>query len=203
MRSSMIVFAGFLESGKTTAINELLIKSQNENVIILQCEEGIEQIQDKSKTVIEVEDFQSLNYQLFEDLLEKYPNHDVWIEYNGTWPLSKIYQMQLPRGLIIEQVLYFMDFNTANVYLTNMPTLILEQIHYADKMIFTRTEGKWFSKDDRILEVVETLKPGMEIKTSLDHIVSQGSKDKKSKIPYIVAFLILVIYIVYMFKSNS
>jgi len=199
MRSSIIVFAGFLESGKTTAINKFLNKSQNEKIIIIQCETGLEEVQDKSRTIVEVEDFEAINSKFFEDILIKYPNYDIWIEYNGTWQLSKLYQISLPKGVVIEKVFYYMDYTTADIYLSNMPTLILEQINFADKLIFTKHDGKLFTSGDRIIEVIKTLNPNMEIKSSDDDTIIS---DKKSIIPYILASIILLLYILLLLNSK-
>lgn len=101
------VFAGFLESGKTTMIKELLGDpefTEGEKTLLVVCEEGEEEYSEeflrRSQTVQRVvESSEELTYGFLARTNKAERPDRVMIEYNGTWPLDPLLQMELPAGM--------------------------------------------------------------------------------------------------------
>lgn len=212
MRRPLIVFAGFLEAGKTTLINNLIDEIEtDQKIVLIQCEQGLVEANEKIENIVYLANYEDLQYDFFEEIIIKYPEHLFLLEYNGTWPLSKLYQISLPKGLIIEQVIYVMDSITANLYLRNMSTLILEQIYYSDLLYFTKQKGSTFSKDDKKIEVIKSLKPNIKIISSnkdetlkliKSEIINKSEKTAKGLLYFLITILI-VVYLIYFLNYNK
>lgn len=164
MRISMTIIAGFLESGKTRFINELgnIVLNKDIKPVLILCEEGVTDVSSVYEDVIIVEDHKQLNRSFFTNILSSYKNRDLILEYNGTWPLSNLYKMELPDDLIIDKVIYILNRYSADIYLKNMPTMILEQINYCDVLILTGDQDN-HSNNTRVFEILKTLNRNMKI----------------------------------------
>lgn len=164
MRISMTIIAGFLESGKTRFINELgnIVLNKDIKPVLILCEEGVTDVSSVYEDVIIVEDHKQLNRSFFTNILSSYKNRDLILEYNGTWPLSNLYKMELPDDLIIDKVIYILNRYSADIYLKNMPTMILEQINYCDVLILTGDQDN-DSNSARVFEILKTLNGNMKI----------------------------------------
>lgn len=198
------VFAGFLESGKTTGINEshMNIKVEDLPLVIL-CEEGFEGIDTRFENVIIIDSINKLSKEFFIDISEKYKgNKEIIIEYNGIWKLSHLYSISLPKGFIIREVLYFVDYNTHFKYFSNLSTMLLEQINYADTIIFTN-KGRVSDKHDldtNIFNVINELKPGIKVMNYEEFL--NGSFATKKFGPIII-FLLIIVFIAIIIKFKG
>ncbi len=140
------LITGFLESGKTAFLSFTLeqdyFRIDGKTLLIL-CEEG-EKEYDRKKlalynTVVEVieseEDFTTERLNTLDIL---HMPERVIIEYNGMWLVSKLMQMELPRGWGIEQQITMVDASTYQVYLNNMKSQIMDMVRTSDMVIFNR-----------------------------------------------------------------
>ena len=140
------LITGFLESGKTAFLSFTLeqdyFRIEGKTLLIL-CEEG-EKEYDRKKlalynTVVEVieseEDFTTERLNTLDIL---HMPERVIIEYNGMWLVSKLMQMELPRGWGIEQQITMVDASTYQVYLNNMKSQIMDMVRTSDMVIFNR-----------------------------------------------------------------
>src|SRR5699024_2345545 len=92
------LFLGFLESGKTTFIQETMEDERfdsGERTLLLVCEEGAEEY-DPSRFAVEhfaVEevDEEGLNGRNLAALVQKHRADRVVLEYNGMWELQKLF----------------------------------------------------------------------------------------------------------------
>ena len=141
------MFLGFLESGKTSFANETLIDrdfTEGEPTLLLVCEEGIEEYDEeylKSQNIyVEYLEEESLNTEYLLDLQDKYKPTRVMIEYNGTWKMDKLLGIRVPKGWTIVQVISFVDASTYDVYMSNMKSMMMEQLSMADMIIFNRCD---------------------------------------------------------------
>ena len=73
-------------------------------------------------------------------LNDEYLPKQVFIEYNGTWGMDKILEMDMPKGWTIVQSLATVDSTTFDLYMNNMRAMMQEQIFAADVVIFNRTD---------------------------------------------------------------
>lgn len=142
------LFTGFMDSGKTSLIHETLFGQgfgEGAKTLIISCEDG--------DVAYDEEKLKSINAQLYmvekeedftEELLKQvnlqYLPDQVFIEYNGTWEIAKMLELQLPTDWVIVQSLATVDATTYDMYLTNMRSMILDQLCQADVVIFNRCD---------------------------------------------------------------
>lgn len=143
------VFTGFLESGKTTFVNETLSDRKffksNDRTLLLLCEEGeaepdptvyacpdvfLEIIDDKAK----------FNPDKLEALRRKHKANRILIEYNGIWLLSDMFA-SLPQSWLVYQMMTFFDSTTALIYNANMRNLVVDKIGTTELVVFNRCDG--------------------------------------------------------------
>ena len=104
MNTPVYIITGFLESGKTKFISEMLADegfSEGERTLLLCCEEGEEEYDSKllhrTNTVLEPLD-EPEDLEKLVELDEKYRPERVIIEYNSTWLLQALYSARSPRA---------------------------------------------------------------------------------------------------------
>lgn len=142
------LFTGFLEAGKTKMIQESLEDesfNDGSRILLLVCEEGIEEYDPtrfagKNVHCVTVENEEELTPTLLLDLTKKLRPERVFVEYNGMWQLSRLYE-SLPRTWFLFQQLLFVDATTAAVYNANMRSLMVDKLNDAELVIFNRAEG--------------------------------------------------------------
>ena len=142
----LYVFSGFLESGKTTLIQETLLDPQfqsDESNLILVCEEGTKGYDDAflkqvNAQIVMVDDVSQLN----EDFLEACEQHchpdRVLVELNGMWSVDRFLDLVFPLRWILVQILSTVDASTFDLYLTNMRKIVYEQLRHSETIIFNR-----------------------------------------------------------------
>lgn len=139
------LFTGFLEAGKTKFIQETLEDKRfnsGERMLLLVCEEGIEEF--------EPEEFASPNVKLKavenesdltgENLIAWRRAADaerVLVEYNGMWMLDTLYGA-LPEGWLVAQEFMFADAGTFLTYNANMRQLCYDKLKSAELVVFNR-----------------------------------------------------------------
>lgn len=142
------LFTGFMDSGKTTLIKETLLENgfadQGKSLIIC-CEDGEEEFDENELKKINVqiafvESEEEFTEGKLQELQNTYQPDQIFIEYNGTWGMDKILEMKMPQGWVIVQSLATADATTFEMYLTNMRSMIMEQLFMADVVIFNRCE---------------------------------------------------------------
>lgn len=130
------LFTGFMDSGKTTLVEETLFENNfgdGSKGIIIMCENG-EKEYDEAKlatinfklvTVEEEEDFTPAKLQEIQDT---YQPEQIFIEYNGTWGMDKLLEAKMPEGWVIVQSLATVDSTTYDLYMNNMRAMMQEQV---------------------------------------------------------------------------
>lgn len=141
------VFMGFLGSGKTTFAIDTLVNqgfTEGAKTLLIACEEGEEEYDEKalSKANIYLEylDEDDLNENKLLELGRKYNPENVMIEYNGMWELDRLFQIRVPNGWTVVQVISFVDATTFDVYVNNMKKIMMDQLRNADMIIFNRCD---------------------------------------------------------------
>ncbi len=141
------LFTGFLEAGKTKAIQETLEDdrfSDGEKTLLLLCEEGLEEYDlgkiPGNSTYIEIIDSEEeLTKQNLTKLSKKYRPDRVVIEYNGMWLLEKLYQA-LPTGWFIYQEIFMAECKTFESYNANMRSLVVDKLTSCELVVFNRPQ---------------------------------------------------------------
>ena len=140
-------FTGFMDSGKTTLIQETLFENgfaeDDDRILIIACEDGdVEYDTEKLKTinasVATIDTEAEFNTEHLQEIADQYRPDVVFVEYNGTWGVGEVYEMELPKNWVIVQSLATVDATTFEMYMANMRSM--EQFFQAEVVIFNRCD---------------------------------------------------------------
>ena len=140
------LFTGFLEGGKTTFIQNTLIGqnfNEGDRALLLVCEEGMEEYDPAElaahNIMLEmIEEPEDLTTERLMKLQAQYKPQLVLIEYNGTWKLQQLFDLNVPKGWTVVQIVANIDASTFDSYLNNMRAMMMEQVFHTDVVIFNR-----------------------------------------------------------------
>lgn len=145
MDIAVYLFTGFLESGKTSFIQETLEDSRfntGEKTLVLLCEEGEVELNEKKfaseNVFIEIiDDVSKITAKNLKNLCKNHNAERVVIEYNGMWQLPLLYA-NMPSNWIIYQEITFVYSNTFLTYNANMRNLVVEKLQNCELVVFNR-----------------------------------------------------------------
>ena len=140
------VITGFLESGKTTFIREVLDSpdfADGEKTLVLLCEEGEEEYDEKqlSRHNIYIEQIDSEEDLAPEKLALLHRRHKpkrVFVEFNGTWDAAKFTAGPMAKRWELAQIITLVDGSTFPVYLQNMRQMMSNIFMDTELVIFNR-----------------------------------------------------------------
>lgn len=141
------LFTGFLESGKTTFIQEVLesptIDSQIKTLLIV-LEEGFSQYNEEkfvfpNHKVIYIDNKEDFTTQLLENIDEEFQPDSVMVEYNGMWEIDILFS-NIPDNWVITQEMTFFDSETFLSYNTNMRQLVYDKLKTTETIIFKKAK---------------------------------------------------------------
>ena len=151
MDIGVYLFTGFLESGKTTFLNETLGDkrfSDGERTLVILCEEGeIElgmsenELSEKNIFVEVIENKEDINIPYLEALQKKHKPKKIIIEYNGMWELPDLYGSMPPDWLLYQEIT-FADSRSFLSYNTNMRSLVVDKLQNCELVVFNRCSDK-------------------------------------------------------------
>ena len=140
------LFMGFLESGKTTFIQDTLEEdyfNDGQRTLLFACEEGMEEYDEEllertNTTVVYVEEEEDFNRDfLISKVLQYYPDR-VIVEYNGMWSVERMLTQMDDTPLLVFQTIVLMNGETFDVYMNNMRSLAVEMFKIAELVIINR-----------------------------------------------------------------
>ena len=177
------LFTGFLGSGKTTFIQDLLSGSDfynGERTLVLLCEEGeVEldaaqfEVPDVFVERIEQED---LDPGKLDALVEKHSADRVIIEYNGMWMLEELFT-STPGNWTIYQEMMFADASTFMMYNANMRQLVFDKMKTAELVVFNRFSEDYDQMDYHKLVRVANRKSNICYEYEIDNVVFDEIQD--------------------------
>lgn len=137
------MFTGFIDSGKTTFIQETLEDptfNRGENVLVLVCEEGEEEYKpdkypSKNNYIRYIDNQEELTAEYLSKLREEIDYDSVLVEYNGMW-LSDVLYNNMPEDWVVYQEMNFQDANTFQIYNSNMRNLMVDKLKSASTVVF-------------------------------------------------------------------
>ena len=149
-RVPVYLINGFLESGKTSFIDFTLRQEyfQNgEKTLLIMCEEGeVELDESYLKKINAVQVFldspENMTPETMRSLEMRHKPDRVLIEYNGMWKMEDIYNLTLPSGWMLFQVITMIDAQTFAMYTANlnMKSMVVAFVGDADMVIFNRCD---------------------------------------------------------------
>lgn len=145
METSVYLFTGFLEAGKTSFISETIkdpnFNNRNRKYLIITCEDGeVEYYPEELGDNISFASFDDEQLITRDRLLamQKRAGADiVLIEYNGMWALDRLYN-SLPDSWMVYQEIFICDSTTALVYNANMRQLMVDKLTSCEMVVFNR-----------------------------------------------------------------
>ena len=148
LRTPIYLITGFLESGKTSLIKNMLEDegfSQGERTLLIVCEEGEEEygkdfLRDANTVMEVIDSFEDLTENHLASLNDKYLPERVIIEYNSVWGIENLFRIKKPAEWELAQMVTMIDATTFDNYLTNMRNLMTEGPKLADLVIFNRCD---------------------------------------------------------------
>lgn len=146
MKTRIYVFTGFLDSGKTSFINDTIINTdfcENEKSLLIVSEQGEveyhqEEIESFNCDIVYVRSEDEWTYDFFASLKEKYNPTQVLIELNGMYDINRLIECEKPNEWEIVQVLTTINAETFGLYIQNMRSLLYQHVVYTDLLIFNR-----------------------------------------------------------------
>lgn len=149
MKTRIYLFTGFLDSGKSTFINDTITTTdfcENEKSLLIVSEEGEfeynqEQIESFNCDIVYVSNEDQWTYEYFEELKAKYNPTQVLIEVNGMFNINRIIACSLPSDWEIVQVLTTINAQTFALYIQNMRSLVFQHVAHTDLLIFNRIDN--------------------------------------------------------------
>lgn len=149
MQIPVYIFTGFLESGKTKFIQEMLGDdrfNEGEKTLLLVFEEGENEYQPQyfagggDNVHIEYLDIDDTNKSMLMVLEKKYNANRVIVEYNGMSMLDKLFDA-MPDNWDIAQILMLADATTFLGYNQNMRQLTFDKMQSSEAVIFNRFDN--------------------------------------------------------------
>lgn len=139
------LFTGFLESGKTSVIQETMEDERfntGEKTLILLCEEGeveldVSRFYGQNVYIETVENEADLSPEYLQSLTKNHKLDRIIIEYNGMWQLRSLFE-NLPSNWFVFQSMMFADATTFLTYNANMRSLVFDKIANAEMVVFNR-----------------------------------------------------------------
>ena len=143
------LFTGFLDSGKTTFIQETMEDptfNGGESTLLLLCEEGEAEFHPakfaaSNVKIVTVDEESSLSKEFFDSLEEKGNFERVIVEYNGMWMLDTFYS-NMPENWVVYQEMSFADARVFLTYNNNMRNLVYDKLKSVETIVF-----KHFTED--------------------------------------------------------
>ena len=159
---------GFLESGKTTFIQETLSDpyfSDGGKTLLIACEEGEEEydlhvLESYDTTLVTIEGKAEFTKEFLEDCQKKYKPSQVMIEWNGMWPQD---QLKLPDTWQLFQQITIIDGSTFELYLNNMKPLLSLLVRQSELIIMNRCDDVTDENLTRYRRGLKALNPQAEL----------------------------------------
>lgn len=146
----VILVRGFLDSGKSTFINQLFHDDvfSSESVLLLSCEEGETAFDDDvsnrpNVTTVILEQESLLNRDYLEQLASDCSPSQIIIECNTMW---KMIEFELPKNWKVEKRIAILCGVTLDLYLDNMRSLLGPMLSRCDQIIINRYEPEDFAR---------------------------------------------------------
>ena len=146
MKTRIYLFTGFLDSGKSTFINDTITTTdfcENEKSLLIVSEEGEfeynqEQIESFHCDIVYVSSEDQWTLEYFQQLKDKYNPTQILIELNGMYDVNRLLECPLPDEWAIVQVLTTINAQTFGLYIQNMRSLVYQHVVHSDLLIFNR-----------------------------------------------------------------
>ncbi|SHO52701.1 permease [Anaerocolumna xylanovorans] len=161
------VVTGFLESGKTTFIKQMIasgITAEYEGSALLLCEEGEEEYEEDflkrhNITLIPVEEPDSITGDYLKRLTESGGIDYIMIEYNGTWDMQSFLNRKLVGECRIRNIVFVSEAAAFNSYYSNMAGLLRPHMGNSDYVVVNRYQDMGKAEKTELRNKVKRVNP--------------------------------------------
>ena len=91
-------------------------------------------------TLVSVDREEDLSYAFLKKCDSMIEPDRVMIEFNGTWSLSNFMDIEQPFDWLLVQIISTVDASTFELYLSNMRSMIYDQLLHSETIIFNRCD---------------------------------------------------------------
>ena len=209
MSIEISIIGGFLESGKTTFIQNLLLSrngTYNKKTVLICCEQGFEEYREsilkRSNTIlINVDDIHMLDRSFISSVIEEHDPVRILIEYNGTWPIGEFLSIRLPSGCRINNIFFIADASTFALYMNNMKSIMTEQISNSDIVILNRDKSLDLAGKTNIKRTIKAINRQAQIVYPQKNFkIRSNNKDIRG---FLVVLLMPVLYLFFISVKNT
>ena len=145
------MITGFLESGKTTMILDMLRDptfTNNEKTLVICCEDGEEEydpdlLLDHNTSLVMLDDPEELTSARLREMNHKYAPERVIIEYNTMWTIDRLSRIRMPDGWEWVQIITLANAVTFENYMTNMRMQMSDPMREADLILINRVSPEF------------------------------------------------------------
>ena len=153
--TNVFIFAGFLDCGKTTALQGLLLREDNaykDRTVIICTEFGENEyykpwLENQNIPLINIEEEEDLSTEKLNEIADEFEPEFVFIEFNGMWDLKAFLEKPLPEDWYIVNIFSLVDASMYDIYLKNMRQTIMNPLCVSDVILFNRCDDD-FKKGD-------------------------------------------------------
>ncbi|MDO4720874.1 MAG: permease [Peptostreptococcaceae bacterium] len=173
MKRPIYIITGFLDSGKTGLLNEILPKRAGRSPLVLQFESGEEELVCQEPPIPclrfrkkELEEAPSDLTKRIAEAFNKYRPKEVWIEYNGMALFSQLYTILsslacFDGGYRIERVIYTADYPLFMRTFGKTGAAPLEQLANADIVLAGNMQNE--EEEKRLRRIAQSFDPSIRV----------------------------------------
>ncbi len=140
------MLTGFIESGKTTMIRNMLTDpnfSNGQRTLIICCEEGIEEyepelLDEANARLAQLDDASELTSLKVKQLNNEYAPERVIVEFNNFWGVEMMARVKMPPRWELVQIITLADATTFANYMTNMRKQLTDPMKASDLILVNR-----------------------------------------------------------------
>lgn len=179
--TEVYIFAGFMDSGKTTALQGVLLRNEllaERKSLIICTEEGENEydeslLKERNAEIVYISDEDEITEEYLIDVANNYDIDCIYVEFNGMWDLKFFISEKVPKNWVVATVFSFVDATTYDMYLKNMRQVIMNPLSVSDVILFNRcTEN---TKKGDIRRALKILNNRAEVHfTRLDGSIDDG-----------------------------
>lgn len=140
------LITGFLESGKTSFLQDVLMGGDfddGQKGLLILCEEGEEEYDETALaqmniSIITADEEEEFNAEFLKTCEKHYRPKRIFIEMNGMWDAKWLFGNTMPFNMDIAQVITVVDGSTFPVYLNNMRSILSNLFLNTEMVVFNR-----------------------------------------------------------------
>lgn len=196
MKTKIEIILGFLESGKTSFINTMLLSNEinDETVVVIMDEFGVNDIynnldlEKKNVNLIILENNidNDINETYIKYVISTYNPDRIFIEANGMKNSNSLIEtfknINMKKLCRIDDVIALVDAEKFNLYYVNLKNLLVSQIYNSTKIILTNINNL---SESNLTEVIQNIKNINETAVLLKYSPSENVHELSTEPEYI------------------